>query len=233
MRNSKGFTLVEMAVVLVIIGVIIGAVVKGQDLIVNAQAKQVTSAVSSWRNLTYAFLDRNGRYPGDELKNGIIGDQTGEKAATTSATFELATTMKYYPGNPVVVGGENYYVYFGNVSGFAAGTATRNAMFICGAANCATALSQSQAEILKSIDTAYDSAADAGAGQIRALITAPTITLTDTAVTNTSPAVSEGVLTTTGVVANIVNAATSNVTGAVTPWTSTYYGAVWLFDKPF
>jgi len=32
-RNEKGFTLIEMAIVLVIIGIIIGAVLKGQDMV--------------------------------------------------------------------------------------------------------------------------------------------------------------------------------------------------------
>ncbi len=40
-RNQKGFTLVELAIVLVIIGLILGAVLKGQDLINNARMKRL------------------------------------------------------------------------------------------------------------------------------------------------------------------------------------------------
>jgi len=40
-RNQKGFTLVELAIVLVIIGIILGAVLKGQALINNAKIKRV------------------------------------------------------------------------------------------------------------------------------------------------------------------------------------------------
>src|ERR1035437_5774725 len=89
LRNSKGFSLVEMAIVLVIIGVIIGAIVKGQDLIVNSRAKQVTSAASTWRNLAMPFMDRNGRLPGDGAKTGIIKSFAGY----SSPTKENMSTM--------------------------------------------------------------------------------------------------------------------------------------------
>ncbi|NPA58431.1 MAG: prepilin-type N-terminal cleavage/methylation domain-containing protein, partial [Aquificae bacterium] len=40
-HKQKGFTLIELAIVLVIIGIILGAILKGQELIKNAQAKRV------------------------------------------------------------------------------------------------------------------------------------------------------------------------------------------------
>lgn len=40
-RRVKGFTLVELAIVLVIIGIILGAILKGQDLIAQSRAKRV------------------------------------------------------------------------------------------------------------------------------------------------------------------------------------------------
>ena len=39
--NNKGFTLIEMAIVLIIIGIIIGAVVKGKDLVRSAEQKRL------------------------------------------------------------------------------------------------------------------------------------------------------------------------------------------------
>ena len=39
LRNRRGFSLIEMAIVLVIIGIIIGAIIKGQDLMLNSRAK--------------------------------------------------------------------------------------------------------------------------------------------------------------------------------------------------
>ena len=40
-NNNKGFTLIEMAVVLIIIGLIVGAVVKGKDLVTSAKQKKL------------------------------------------------------------------------------------------------------------------------------------------------------------------------------------------------
>ncbi|HIP82225.1 MAG TPA: prepilin-type N-terminal cleavage/methylation domain-containing protein, partial [Desulfocapsa sulfexigens] len=41
LRNNKGFTLIEIAIVLVIIGLLIGGALKGQALIQSAKVKNV------------------------------------------------------------------------------------------------------------------------------------------------------------------------------------------------
>ncbi|MCC7488982.1 MAG: prepilin-type N-terminal cleavage/methylation domain-containing protein, partial [Gammaproteobacteria bacterium] len=40
-RQQQGFTLVEIAIVLVIIGLMIGGVLKGQEMITNAKVSRV------------------------------------------------------------------------------------------------------------------------------------------------------------------------------------------------
>jgi len=48
--GNKGFTLIEMAIVLIIIGIIIGAVVKGKDIIKSAEQKKLyTKYVRTWQ----------------------------------------------------------------------------------------------------------------------------------------------------------------------------------------
>lgn len=227
--TNKGFTLIEMAIVLVIIGIIIGAVVKGQDLVSNAQAKQLNAAVSSWRTLAYAFLDRNGRFPGDQLRDGLIGNQAGEQTSALSSMAELVGSMRNYPGNPVLIGSQNYFVYFGNVTGVGTVPANRNAIFICAVASCAAALTADQVENIRALDTAFDTSADAGIGQFRALSAAPAVTAAGAAVANTSPAVTAGTLT--APVGSITSGASS--VGATTLWAAGQFGAVWLFDQPF
>lgn len=228
MRGNKGFTLVEMAIVLVIIGVILGAVIKGQDLITNAQTKQIASGVSSWRNLVYAYFDRNGRFPGDASRNGIIGDSTAstpsEQADTGSSISEIVTTMNYAPTNPITAGGLSFWVYFGNSSPT---VGTRNCIVICKDAACATTFSTDELEVIKSLDAAYDGVADAGLGQFRGLTTAPTITA---ALTGAGTPARDNRVVTAIAAASFSNASTN---GSTTAWGATHLAAVWLFDRTF
>lgn len=66
MKSNKGFTLVEMAIVLVIIGIILGAVIKGQDLIAAAKEKKFKSEIDQVATSYYTYLDKYSRLPGDD-----------------------------------------------------------------------------------------------------------------------------------------------------------------------
>jgi prepilin-type N-terminal cleavage/methylation domain-containing protein len=66
LKEEKGFTLVEMALVLIIIGIIIGAIVKGKDLVRGAEQKRIYSKfVNGWRLAYLNFYDRTGKLLGD------------------------------------------------------------------------------------------------------------------------------------------------------------------------
>ncbi len=71
LMENKGFTLIEMAIVLIIIGVIIGAVVKGKDVIKSAEQKRLyTTFAREWQVAYNNYYDRTGWILGDDASNG-------------------------------------------------------------------------------------------------------------------------------------------------------------------
>ena len=64
-RAKRGVTLVEIAIVLVIIGLLLGGILKGQELINNAKVKNMIGYQESLRASWYAFIDRYEAIPGD------------------------------------------------------------------------------------------------------------------------------------------------------------------------
>lgn len=64
-RHQKGFTLIELSLVLVIIGLIIGAVVTGQSLIRSAELNKAVSQVQQYQAAMHAFRTKYSGIPGD------------------------------------------------------------------------------------------------------------------------------------------------------------------------
>jgi prepilin-type N-terminal cleavage/methylation domain-containing protein len=66
MKNQKGFTLVEMAIVLVIIGLLLGGVLKGQELIDNSRIKNAVNDLKGISAAYNGYFDRFRAVPGDD-----------------------------------------------------------------------------------------------------------------------------------------------------------------------
>ena len=64
-KTLQAFSLVELAIALVIIGLLIGAVLKGQELLASARLKTVITQLNQYRLATNTFMDRYGALPGD------------------------------------------------------------------------------------------------------------------------------------------------------------------------
>lgn len=65
MRKQNGFTLIEIAIVLVIIGLLLGGVLKGQELITSARVRNLISQQDGIKAAYFGFLDRYRALPGD------------------------------------------------------------------------------------------------------------------------------------------------------------------------
>ena len=66
LRKQSGFTLVEIAIVLVIIGLLVGGVLKGREMITNAKIKRIENDFSGVSAAIFAYQDRYGVLPGDD-----------------------------------------------------------------------------------------------------------------------------------------------------------------------
>ncbi len=66
LKNQQGFTLVEIAIVLVIIGLLLGGVLKGQEMIQNAKIKAIANDAKGLTAAIYAYYDKYKAYPGDD-----------------------------------------------------------------------------------------------------------------------------------------------------------------------
>ena len=64
-RKQAGFTLVEIAIVLVIIGLLLGGILKGQELINSARVRNLADTTSGVQAAYFGFIDRYRRVPGD------------------------------------------------------------------------------------------------------------------------------------------------------------------------
>lgn len=98
--KTSGFTLVELAIVLVIIGLIIGGVLVGQDLI---KAATIRSTVSDFEKFNAGATTFRGKY------NGLPGDLTSARAVefvlSASGDANAAGTAGLRDGNGVIEGG--------------------------------------------------------------------------------------------------------------------------------
>lgn len=73
MKKQRGFTLVEIAIVLVIIGLLLGGVLKGGEII---ESTKVKSVYNQYRELTAAVISYQDRYsalPGDDAQVATRG----------------------------------------------------------------------------------------------------------------------------------------------------------------
>ncbi len=99
MKNKQsGFTLVEIAIVLVIIGLLLGGILKGQEMITQAKIKNVVNDFNGITAAVNSYQDRYRALPGDDLNaatrwaGSFAGDGNGQIGIVTD-TYNAAAAL--------------------------------------------------------------------------------------------------------------------------------------------
>jgi hypothetical protein len=71
--TNTGFSLAETALALVVAGLVLGGVLKAQELVVQSRIKHVIADMSGVLAAMYAYHDRYRALPGDDKGSGRWG----------------------------------------------------------------------------------------------------------------------------------------------------------------
>ena len=72
MNNNKAFSLIELSIVLIIIGLLIAGIIGGKSLIESAKIRNVINEFNNLEKSIYAFKVIKDRLPGDVNNDGIL-----------------------------------------------------------------------------------------------------------------------------------------------------------------
>lgn len=106
MKKQAGFTLVEIAIVMVIIGLLLGGVLKGREIITNAKIKNLENDYQGVTAAIYSYQDRYRALPGDDSRattrfagNTAVknGDGNGKIDNTNSRVDPFSATADVEP----------------------------------------------------------------------------------------------------------------------------------------
>lgn len=93
--RQTGFTLVEIAIVLVIIGLLLGGILKGQEMIIQAKVKNSITDFSGVSAAFYGYQDRYRAIPGDDP-----GADRWAGAVKSTTAGDRILTGTYVPAAP-------------------------------------------------------------------------------------------------------------------------------------
>jgi prepilin-type N-terminal cleavage/methylation domain-containing protein len=132
--RQKGFTLLEITIVMVIVGLLVSGVVKGQELVMQARMKETLSELNGLTGAYFAYLDRYRALPGDDLRADgrwqIFGAKSGNNDGVVGGAYDqtppgLAT---FDPANTPAHESLNFWWHM-RLAGFVSGSTTGQAAY--------------------------------------------------------------------------------------------------------
>jgi len=137
-HKQKGFTLIEAAIVLVIVGFLLAAVLQGRQMIESARYKSLQRDLGEYREAFESFRERYNALPGDYSQavsrlglpagdgNGVIDDGPGcaNAADETCRAWQHLRAARLIKGDATVDGADASpeHAFNGTVSAFFTGT---------------------------------------------------------------------------------------------------------------
>jgi prepilin-type N-terminal cleavage/methylation domain-containing protein len=162
--DQKGFTLVELAIVMVIIGLLVGAVLKGQAMIDDARRKRLVNDIQGISAAYFTYLDRYSAIPGDDANgsrwggvldgdgDGLIEDSETTPTGESQEAWQALRFAGLISGDPNATGVSSLPRHpFGDTYGigdfaFAGGIGIRNRILV----------NDLRGEIAEAIDIKFD-----------------------------------------------------------------------------
>jgi prepilin-type N-terminal cleavage/methylation domain-containing protein len=181
-QQQRGFTLIEIAIVLVIIGLLLGGVLKGQELITQAKIKNVANDMNGVSVAIYAYQDRYKRLPGDD--NGATarwttialnqGNGNSQIAGTYNSVNDADETRAFWshlrfaglisgPTDTVANASAQPTNAAGGITGVQQGALSLGGLVVCSG--------KLPAKIAQAVDSQFDDGV-AGTGSVRAIVDA-------------------------------------------------------------
>ncbi len=124
-QTEAGFTLVEIAIVLVIIGLLLGGILKGQEMITQAKIK---NAINDFNGVTVAVTSYQDRYrflPGDDpsadTRWTVQAPAKGDGNGIIAGKYNAAVAG---PGAPAATEESNLFWQHLRIAGFVPGVTT-------------------------------------------------------------------------------------------------------------
>ena len=168
-RSQNGFTLAEISIVLVIVGLILGGVLNARSVIRNGQTKDAIKAVNEMTTATQQFKDRYGMWPGDyssaitsipalSCANGNGNSQIETAAETNCATEMLirSNMLRGTAGSPLTVKGSSTVSVTSSTTALTGIAAARLPGNVSNAANIVLRIQNIDCDIAIQIDRAVD-----------------------------------------------------------------------------